>query len=584
MMSSETRRPSAFEPIVFTSRFISCSRKSSLRPHGSGAVGQRDPVREVAAEPRDLLADVRPRRRTSTISCATGVSSACSSARSSRTRSCSRARIAATPRRPPPRRARRDRRRSARRAVEIGAQVIAFARRASCRDRSSAASTAASTRAASCARRLRRSSSWPLADRQRLRQAAAGRPASARRSTSPRSRACSSAAASASTNASLNSTSTRRRLPQLHATAELDAAARHALLRPARAAAASIAASDCGTRSCRSRKRWFTARIVTAIVARSSSRVSDAKPVMLLIMSTERDHARLAACRAASGASSSCSCIERRVGAAGPRQQLVVAADLDDPAALEHDDRVGAADRRQPVRDDERRAVQHQVRQRLLHQQLRLGVERRRRLVEHQDRRVLQQRARDRQPLPLAARQPLPALADHRLVAAPAASTMNSCACAARAAASISLARRVRRAVGDVAARSVSSNSTVSCVTMPICARSDASVTSRMSTPSIRMRAGADVVEPRQQVDQRRLAGAAAADDRDHLPGAHRERHAAQDPSRRRRRSRSRRRGTRSRCGTAAAAARRALRAPRCACRASRRCAPTRRSPAAGSR
>src|SRR4029434_6025170 len=32
----DTRSPSAFDPIVFTSRFISCSRKSSLRPHGSG--------------------------------------------------------------------------------------------------------------------------------------------------------------------------------------------------------------------------------------------------------------------------------------------------------------------------------------------------------------------------------------------------------------------------------------------------------------------------------------------------------------------------------------------------------------------
>ena len=31
----------------------------------------------------------------------------------------------------------------------------------------------------------------------------------------------------------------------------------------------------------------------------------------------------------------------------------------------------------------------------------------------------------------------------------------------------------------------VSSNSTVSCVTMPICDRSDSSVTSRMSTPSM---------------------------------------------------------------------------------------------------
>ena len=74
----------------------------------------------------------------------------------------------------------------------------------------------------------------------------------------------------------------------------------------------------------------------------------------------------------------------------------------------------------------------------------------------------------------------------------------------------------------------VSSNSTVSCVTMPIWARSEASVTSRMSRPSIVDGAARHVVEPRQQVDERRLAGAAAADDRDHLAGAHRERHAAQ--------------------------------------------------------
>jgi hypothetical protein len=35
--TSETAGPSAFDPTVFTSRFISWSRKSSLRPHGSGA-------------------------------------------------------------------------------------------------------------------------------------------------------------------------------------------------------------------------------------------------------------------------------------------------------------------------------------------------------------------------------------------------------------------------------------------------------------------------------------------------------------------------------------------------------------------
>jgi hypothetical protein len=40
-----------------------------------------------------------------------------------------------------------------------------------------------------------------------------------------------------------------------------------------------------------------------------------------------------------------------------------------------------------------------------------------------------------------------------------------------------------------------------------------------MSAPSTGSPAG-HVVEPRQQVDERRLAGAAAADDGQHLPGA----------------------------------------------------------------
>ena len=45
--------------MVLISRFISCSRKSSLRPHGSGAVTERVPVHEMRPEARDLLADVR---------------------------------------------------------------------------------------------------------------------------------------------------------------------------------------------------------------------------------------------------------------------------------------------------------------------------------------------------------------------------------------------------------------------------------------------------------------------------------------------------------------------------------------------
>ena len=46
-----------------------------------------------------------------------------------------------------------------------------------------------------------------------------------------------------------------------------------------------------GSRSCKSRNRWLTARIVTPSVPRSSSRVSEAKPVMLLIIASFRPSA-----------------------------------------------------------------------------------------------------------------------------------------------------------------------------------------------------------------------------------------------------------------------------------------------------
>ena len=58
-MIGDTCSPSDFDPMVFTSRFISCSRKSSFRPHGSAPAGEVVPVYEVGAEPDELLADVR---------------------------------------------------------------------------------------------------------------------------------------------------------------------------------------------------------------------------------------------------------------------------------------------------------------------------------------------------------------------------------------------------------------------------------------------------------------------------------------------------------------------------------------------
>ena len=65
--------------------------------------------------------------------------------------------------------------------------------------------------------------------------------------------------------------------------------------------------------------------------------------------------------------------VQPRVAAA-ERQQLIVAALLRDAPVLEHDDAVGVADRREPVRDDERRAAFEQLVERPLDDRLRLAV------------------------------------------------------------------------------------------------------------------------------------------------------------------------------------------------------------------
>ena len=95
--------------------------------------------------------------------------------------------------------------------------------------------------------------------------------------------------------------------------------------------------------------------------------------------------------------------VEPGVGAVGG-QQLVVGALLDDVAGLHHQDQVGVADRRQPVRDDEARPAGAQRGHRPLDQHLGAGVDRAGRLVEDQDRRVGQERPRDGDQLLLARR------------------------------------------------------------------------------------------------------------------------------------------------------------------------------------
>src|SRR5262249_49391034 len=118
-------------------------------------------------------------------------------------------------------------------------------------------------------------------------------------------------------------------------------------------------ASDCGTRSCRSRYRWLSARIVTVTVARSSSRAIDANPVMDLIISYfVRGAPPPRTCRGSPSSArrndllpwrsinrddaalcfaplQQLQLIERGVRAFGVREELVVPAHLHDAAALE---------------------------------------------------------------------------------------------------------------------------------------------------------------------------------------------------------------------------------------------------------
>ncbi len=92
--------------------------------------------------------------------------------------------------------------------------------------------------------------------------------------------------------------------------------------------------------------------------------------------------------------------VERGVGAAGS-DQLVVRALLRDAAVVEHDDVACLADRRQAVRDDDRRPACEQPAQPLLDPPLGVEVHVGSRLVEDQDSRVGDQRARERHELAL---------------------------------------------------------------------------------------------------------------------------------------------------------------------------------------
>ncbi|CAN5702049.1 hypothetical protein BH20ACT14_BH20ACT14_11220 [soil metagenome] len=84
---------------------------------------------------------------------------------------------------------------------------------------------------------------------------------------------------------------------------------------------------------------------------------------------------------------------------------------------IEDDDQVGATDRRQPMRDDERRSAGEEVPKPSLDFPLGADVDRGGGLVEDENVRVGEERTREGDQLPLSQREPEAALAELRVVA-----------------------------------------------------------------------------------------------------------------------------------------------------------------------
>ena len=447
MISSETRRPSAFEPMVLISRFISCSRKSSLRPHGSSLSASASQCARCARNrvTSSLMSD---RAAARTISCAiiawsTGSSSA-DLARSARAAA---PRPPRAPRRPPPRSrsiSSREQLPARRRGRRAGGRLRAPASR---RDRRAPARPPPRRSTPSCASSAGIGLDRPLADGDRLRQPQqiarrqrARRPGRARAPLERRGQRVGEVLVQLDRR--------RRRRAQLHRDRQLHAAARQPLLQQRADARLEVG----------QRLRHAQLHVEEPVVDRPHGD-ADRRPLVLVRQRGEAGH-RLDHGRSPTVGSSSASSHARALPAAAARR--VSHTRRRAPAA-----RRACPTRRSRPRSsttiasarrtvDSRWAMTNDVRfsirfdsasctsisdsassDDVASSRIRIGESRR-------------MRPGNRQPLPLAARQPLAALADHRVVAVGRAPTMNSCACAARAAASISARRRGRPAVGDV--------------------------------------------------------------------------------------------------------------------------------------
>ena len=174
------------------------------------------------------------------------------------------------------------------------------------------------------------------------------------------------------------------------------------------------------------------------------------------------------------------------------------------------------------MRHDEDRAPAHEARERVLDHRLVLRIDRRQRLVQQQDRRVAQQRAGDGDALALAAGEADAALADHRVVALRQAGDEAVGVGRPRSGFHLGVAR-AGLAEADVLRRRAVEE--IGVLVDHAEARPERGAVERAQVAAAEQDAPRlRVVEAHEQAQDRRLAGAARADDTDPLARAHRER------------------------------------------------------------
>ena len=164
------------------------------------------------------------------------------------------------------------------------------------------------------------------------------------------------------------------------------------------------------------------------------------------------------------------------------REQLGLRSVRDDAAVVEDDDLVGERDRREPVRDDDRRPAAHRLGEAGPDLGLGRRVDRGGRVVEDQDAGVDDERPCDREPLSLTARERDAALADHRVVAL--RQLLDELVRLRSRAARRTCSSVASRTPNAMFSRTVAEKRKGSCEMTPISRRSERRVTSRTSTPS----------------------------------------------------------------------------------------------------